>query len=535
MFFHNSQTTLSGVPDDRHTPALLDMSTVREHNRQLFTYVDLPAHQASAVLGVDALLINQTSLIFKRFNPDNLMHALHDDLLPLYHTLLAHRATTGPGGGDGNQAFDVQLVMMEGSAPGGPYMHLYQLLTHYKPLLLHDIHQGSKPLCFREAYVGISKATTWYQYGFHQPQGPIAETTVTALELRQFTDFVRMRLGIDGVAAEADRGAPVSSHTTVLFTRKFNRLILNELELTMSLAQELQMKVVTLSIENHSLEHIISVLSHAAILIGMHGSLLSLAMFLPPGALLIELFPYAVNPNHYTPYKRLAQLRGMGILYKAWRNTDLAKSVAHPDNPWDTGGIAHLPDDEQRRILSSREVPLHLCCRDPEWLFRIYQDTIVDVPSVIGLIQTLALERDVQLGSATEESHALVCDNISPGWVRNITCRGSGTDVASSKSRSQHADTTSSSPPDPPPTPRISVRWEPPWNLDYLDPAETVQYEIWLQEAGKPDYSAWMMGKTEHVFDSGLTRGAVYNVWIRCVLDEDVVGPFNTELVLCNT
>ena len=486
--------------------------------------------------------VNQSSLIFKRFNPDNVMHVLHDDLLPVYHTLLMH---AGIAAEDAAAPFDLQLVMMEGWPPG-PYMDLYQLLTSFKPLLLGDLVEGGRPVCFQEAYVGVSKATTWYQYGFHQPQGPIPGASVTALEVRQFTDFIKTRLGVEGRSESLDvTESPAKSDagTIVLFTRKFNRLILNELELTLSLAQELQMKVVTISIENHSLEHIIATVSRAAILISMHGSLLSLAMFLPPGAIVIELFPYAVNPNHYTPYKTLAELRGMGILYKAWRNTDPAKTVTHPDSPWDTGGIAHLAESEQERIAASSEVPLHLCCRDPEWLFRIYQDTAVDVRAVIGLIRGAIAERDLKLTSLLEETHALVCDNISPSWVRNLTCEGSGgqVDPTPSSSSITNSDLTpgSSSAPSPPPPPSsdhpwIEVSWEPPWNLQYLD-AETVQYEVWLQEAGNPDYSAWMMTKTQHVFDSGLERGLLYNVWVRCLLDEEIVGPFNVEQVLCQT
>ena len=77
----------------------------------------------------------------------------------------------------------------------------------------------------------------------------------------------------------------------------------------------------------------------------------------------------------------------MGITYVAWRNVDHRNTVTHPDNPWHQGGIKHLSSTEQAQILASREVPLHLCCRNPEWLFRIYQDTVVDTDAVIQLIR----------------------------------------------------------------------------------------------------------------------------------------------------
>lgn len=62
VIFHNSQSTLHGLPADRHTPALLDMSTVRHHNRQLFNYADLPASQAHQVLH-NALMVSTASFL----------------------------------------------------------------------------------------------------------------------------------------------------------------------------------------------------------------------------------------------------------------------------------------------------------------------------------------------------------------------------------------------------------------------------------------------------------------------------------------
>jgi len=72
---------------DRFDPALLDMSTVANHSGQYFNYADVLAMTAEQLLGASTRLVGGTSLIFRRFHPDNLMHVLHDDLLPLYDTL----------------------------------------------------------------------------------------------------------------------------------------------------------------------------------------------------------------------------------------------------------------------------------------------------------------------------------------------------------------------------------------------------------------------------------------------------------------
>ena len=520
FFHHNTRTIQSGVPEDRHSPALCDLSTVRNHNRQLFNYVDVPAESASKVFAGDkaAILISHTSLVMKRFNPDNLMHVLHDDLLPLYYTLMMHGLKNDKDG-----KFDVQLVLMEGWDPGA-YIDLYQLFTSYKPLFLQDIVKAGQPVCFQDLHVGLSKHTTWYQYGFHEPQGPIPDSSVTAIEIRQFTEFIRRRLNTENQDStvktpEGDRyktkehsnvkSEHLESNTIVIFTRRYNRLILNEVELTAALAQRLQMKVITLSIETHTIQHILSVLARTTVLISMHGSLLSFSMFLPPGTILIELFPYAINPNNYTPYKTLAELPGMGILHQAWQNKQLENAVSHPTRSWDEGGIAHLPPDEQKRILDSTEVPLHFCCSNPEWLFRIYQDTIVDINAVVALVRSQLLEQDIRMSSLIEEQHANVCDRIFPSWVQNLTC-----------TEASDAD------------PKLLIKWKAPWNIEFLD-SEKIEYEVWLQQSGHADYLAYTMTKTGHLFDTDLSKGTEYYVWVRCLLDSDIIGSFNAEQVAC--
>ena len=50
------------------------------------------------------------------------------------------------------------------------------------------------------------------------------------------------------------------------------------------------------------------------------------------------------------------------------------------------------------QIISTHTVPKHVCCLDPFWLFRIYQDTFVDV-----YVRT-ALFREVERGREVERS-----------------------------------------------------------------------------------------------------------------------------------
>lgn len=111
----------------------------------------------------------------------------------------------------------------------------------------------------------------------------------------------------------------------------------------------------------------------------MHGSVLIMSLFMPRRSVLIELYPYAVPPEGYTPYKTLAGLKGMNLVYRPWKNTHKENNIPHPDRDMYHGGLVHLSDDERRKIEETLTVPPHVCCTDPYWLFRIYQDTKVEV------------------------------------------------------------------------------------------------------------------------------------------------------------
>ncbi|XP_078607616.1 protein O-linked-mannose beta-1,4-N-acetylglucosaminyltransferase 2-like [Branchiostoma floridae x Branchiostoma japonicum] len=495
VFFHGEQTVTHGI-HNRFQPALVDLSSVPDHNTQYFQYVDLPA---SALTDFKKVKIYPgTSLIFNRFNPDNLMHVFHDDLLPIYSTL---RQITASDLGPFN--LNSRLVIMEGWRPG-EFVDLYQMFSTEDPIFKQDLLDSGELACFTNAYVGLSKATTWYQYGFKVPQGPKENITVTGKEIRQFTDFVYVRLGIENISL-------TETKYIVLFSRRLNRLIVNEVDVTIALAREFDMRVITLSMESHTVPQQIAVIRKASMLVGMHGSFLTLAMFLPPGAVVVELFPYAVNPEHYAPYRTLASLPGMELTYAAWRNTEQQNTITYPYNPWDLGGLAHLDTAEQDAILRSTEVPRHLCCRNPEWLFRIYQDTVVDIPSFLKTVNTAMKDAEANkqgtCGTSTCEEHY---EKIYPGQIVDVTCQ-------TVRLSDGHVG--------------LQLSWQPPWNLQYLNAKDT-GYEVWIQEQGKASYMPWILPFTSHVFSEGIEAGHDYNVWVRCIVNGTVVGPF-ADAVQC--
>lgn len=74
------ETVLSGVPPDRFNPAVLTLGTVLQHNILHASFVDVPAEAMMNAPRV--LLVRRPMLLMSRFMPSNIMHAIHDDVLP---------------------------------------------------------------------------------------------------------------------------------------------------------------------------------------------------------------------------------------------------------------------------------------------------------------------------------------------------------------------------------------------------------------------------------------------------------------------
>ncbi|KAG8572838.1 hypothetical protein GDO81_012182 [Engystomops pustulosus] len=485
FFQSNSSFMLPSLGSRRFQPALLDLSSVDDHNTQYFNFVELPA--AALKFMPKPVFVPDVALIMNRFNPDNLMHVFHDDLLPIFYTMQQFP----------DLDLESRLFFMEGWGEGS-HFDLYKLMSNKQPLFKEQLKNLGRLLCFTKSYVGLTKITTWYQYGFVQPQGPKANILVSGNEIRHFTKFILGKLNISSDDSTSD-------DYIVLFSRTMDRLIVNEAELLLALAQEFQMKTITVSLEDHTFVDIVRLVSNASMLVSMHGAQLALSLFLPKGAAVVELFPYGVNPHHYTPYKTLATLPGMELQYVAWQNKDVANTIAYPERSWEQGGIIHLDASEQERIMKSKEVPRHLCCRNPEWLFRIYQDTKVDVSSLIQSIRSVIKTKP---GSRKQKW----ANGIYPGKVRESRCQASSSEASGTK---------------------LSVSWQIPWNLKYLK-VRDVKYEVWLQEQGENTYMPYILSYQNHTFSENIKPSTTYLVWIRCIFNKTLLGPF-ADVLMCKT
>lgn len=98
MVHNSSGSRVFGVPTEQGP--LLDLSSVDDHSAKYFSYDNITASEFSNEVD-DVEYVEGSSVLFHRFNPDNIMHVFHDDLIPLFHTLRRHfpRHTTVSGRG----------------------------------------------------------------------------------------------------------------------------------------------------------------------------------------------------------------------------------------------------------------------------------------------------------------------------------------------------------------------------------------------------------------------------------------------------
>ncbi|XP_071826374.1 uncharacterized protein [Apostichopus japonicus] len=170
----------------------------------------------------------------------------------------------------------------------------------------------------------------------------------------------------------------------VLFTRKRTRQILNQNELASSIEKEFEISIQVVGMEDNSIMEIIRIVSCAELLISMHGALMILAMFLPRHAVVVEMYPYAINPEFYQVYQTMLNLEELNIKYIAWRNMNASNAIEPPSYRFH---LNNLSEEKRLAILSRTEAPRKVCCYDPEWQYRMYQNTVVNVTEVIKLLK----------------------------------------------------------------------------------------------------------------------------------------------------
>lgn len=491
--YDNDNSFVEGEPHDRFIPALSELSAVSNHNKFYFNYVQIPASSLQNLSSQYTIVnIKGKTLIFSRFKPDNLMHLFHDEVLPIYFTL--------------NQIGSNQInnIFLSDDWPKFKDKSLQFSKSIYNQLFSHlnikskNEFDKNSIYCFEDAHIGLSKSTIWYQYGFIKPQGPIERSRKELLLIKKSILKIKHQL--------TNQKSKCRIRNIIFISRKSNRLILNEEELIKFINKKTHLPVIRLRNEEYNdIVEIIEKIRCAKMMVGMHGSALILSMFLEPGSALLELFPFAINPNHYTPYRTLAKI--MHIKYANWTNLDVNSTVTHPNYPQELGGIIHLPKEKQNQIIQNNHVPAHLCCSDPFWLFRIYQDTFVDINSFQTMFNHLYDQIDI---FDTNQHQSTQFNKLHPSQVLNALCFKNKIDNEKTK---------------------FVIKWEKPWNIPFItNDYDLIQYELLVQKLPSKSASSFTTQDNQYViYDE---NKSTFNIWIKCKVNQ-FSGPFISEPIVC--
>lgn len=486
-------------------------SSVIDHNSYDIRYyasVDYQQFRASIDREKNVFYFPGNTLAMSRFKPDSIMHLVHDDLLPMWATLREH-----------NLIDQIDRVFFRDVYAAHLGQELLQWLPFERVYERQVIDQDSL-LCFEHLYtgktldlvilfkitqtvlLGMTNTTLWYQYGFTRPQGPLKLSADQFVYIRNTIQFVRAQL-LERL--NLDTCDPSTARHILLVVRKHNRKILNVEELRQHISAKYgQVKV--LELEKQSFENIEDLLANficASIVIGMHGSELVLSLFMSADEhlrpTLIEIFPYGVEPDNYQPYRTMCNLLEFG--YEAWSNPTNSNTVYHPEYPAHLGGLDHLTPTERQDILDKLQQPLeqHLCCENRHWLYRIYQDTRID----LELFDVLLTRLHSSNLTGKENEMAM---NYHLAYVLSIEC--------------QLLNDT-----------HLYVGWRPPWNIIFIEDQPVLQYQVLVQPVHSQQAIVMQASAETITFHSPTLvdqcRTVGCNIWVKPIVPSNsTIGPY---------
>jgi protein O-mannose beta-1,4-N-acetylglucosaminyltransferase len=419
IFILSNNSIISGVTNINDLKTI-ELSSVTNHNGFIMKLI--VATKDNAILRRNLITVARGFILW-RFKWDNIMHVIHDDLLPLYTTY--ENICTG----NVHKCASKYHVAFADEGELGPLSEWYNIFSRSEPIILHRGGRNNI-ICFEEGQTGLNGDSVWFQYGFGIPQGPIADTRITRNKLRQFSEFV-----VDKFKVPISQN--LRSINIVFFSRKINRKILNEdsvLKTIEDVYREIfpnssKLRILNVDFTTNDTRHILSCLLQSQIVVGMHGSAMILTIFLKPGSVIIELFPFGINPQHVSPVKAICDLPDIGLIYNSWSNSEVENTVTYADAPPLLGGISHLSVAEQEQITSISDIPAVKCCHNPAYLYRMFQDTVVGEDFNVVLKTAFLKQKrfSIQVFNENSMSHML-SQWYFPAPVSNIMCTYSSYD-----------------------------------------------------------------------------------------------------------
>lgn len=478
LFVLNEDSVVSGIGGKEDLKSF-DASAVLDHNRLRLQIVPVTADDN--ILRQNLTFFDSVFALW-RFKMDNIMHVLHDDLLPLYYTY-SHICT-----GDIERCLEKYRLFFADGGRIGPLHEWYKLFSTKEPIHAAEL-KSHDLVCFIHCHVGLISNTMWYQYGFGQPQGPIKPLQLHGQLLLQFSMFIKKKLKIDLSSVQKSE----REKQCVLLSRKINRRILNEMEMIESVKQtykslfrDKSLRIDKLDLSTNSTQTLVSLMHKSDIIIGMHGSAMILCLFVKPGTLVIEIFPFGINPDYVSPVKALSKVAGSFFNYFQWVNEQENNSFPNENAHHLHGGISHLSEAQKDYIRSVKIVPAVECCHNTVYLYRMFQDTIVG-QDFIDLFSKALIKHNCTSHKTFDIKENLIEKWYFPGQVRNLTC------IVNNE--------------------QIAVKWLTPLNVK-----TNHKYEIALSSG---DWHLLVTSKNTDVLVTvpSTSKMKTIQVWVKCVVE----------------
>lgn len=162
------------------------------------------------------------------------------------------------------------------------YMQIFQRLSKYE---LVDIDNDDEVRCYRSVVVGPT---------FHKELGVDASRTPSGYSMVDFRTMLRGALGLERAVAEpsGDRWDIRRRPRLLIISRRNSRAFLNEramADMAMSLGFDVRLGEPDISTDVSKFARLVN---SADVMVGVHGAGLTNMVFLPAGAVLIQVVPY---------------------------------------------------------------------------------------------------------------------------------------------------------------------------------------------------------------------------------------------------
>lgn len=149
---------------------LLELSSVTNHSTFYWNFVEAsPFHPD--LQNLKLRYEQDLHFIFKRLHPRNIMHNIHDDVLNMYFLLKEYLFA---GSKPDRLPFKLnghRILMIDPHGATDTTKPIQYLSSHPLRFKKYLTDTPDVVTCFRDAVVGQTKTTAWYQYGFKSPQG----------------------------------------------------------------------------------------------------------------------------------------------------------------------------------------------------------------------------------------------------------------------------------------------------------------------------------------------------------------------------